>query len=373
MATSSPSPPDADDMISIRVKSVVGRHPPFILRLSLSRDTLGSLKQAIHAETTIPASSQTLFHVGQTLRLDARTRLSESLQGDSTVFLVVRHADGRPGSGPRWSAGTTAAGAAAASSGESKNVASSASAASAASTSTSASASDPDTCRICFDGDSADSGPRRLFSPCLCSGSMSSVHVECLNAWRRASNNNTSYYACDQCRYKYRFQRTWWAEFTERADVQNAAVALIFLVAVLIAGIPMRLFSGYLHHYFCRLIEWSPPWHSPDYLYADAADAATEDSGVFVGALDHVVAGSAVVGLCGFALGEYRRIQMAASPWQSLLFFLAWASTNGPKIMRLLVLFGGAYGIFQLSVTVRHGARVLLQRLGETVLSVRRD
>ena len=128
MATSSPSSPDADDMISIRVKSVVGRHPPFIVRLSLSRDTLGSLKQAIHAETTFPASSQTLVHVGQTLRLDARTRLSESLQGDSTVFLVVRHADGRPGSGPRWSAGTAAEGAA--SSGESKNDASSASAAS---------------------------------------------------------------------------------------------------------------------------------------------------------------------------------------------------------------------------------------------------
>jgi hypothetical protein len=365
MATSSPSSPDADDMISIRVKSVVGRHPPFIVRLSLSRDTLGSLKQAIHAETTFPASSQTLVHVGQTLRLDARTRLSESLQGDSTVFLVVRHADGRPGSGPRWSAGTAAEGAA--SSGESKNDASSASAASVTPTSTTA--SDPDTCRICFDGDSADSGPRRLFSPCLCSGSMSSVHVECLNAWRRASNNSTSYYACDQCRYKYRFQRTWWAELTERADVQNAAVALIFLVAVLIAGIP----AGYFHHYFCRLIEWSPPWHSPDYLYADAAAAATEDKGMFVGALDHVVAGSAVVGLCGFALGEYRRIQLAASPWQSLLFFLAWASTNGPKIMRLLVLFGGAFGIFQLSVTVRYGARVLLQRLGETVLSVRRD
>jgi len=68
-------------------------------------------------------------------------------------------------------------------------------------------------CRICFGGvnDVIESG--KLISPCKCKGSMKYVHVNCLNEWRLASANNTSYYQCDQCKYKYHFQRTKLANF----------------------------------------------------------------------------------------------------------------------------------------------------------------
>jgi len=68
-------------------------------------------------------------------------------------------------------------------------------------------------CRICFGGvnDIIESG--KLISPCKCKGSMKYVHVNCLNEWRLASANNSSYYQCDQCKYKYHFQRTKLAKF----------------------------------------------------------------------------------------------------------------------------------------------------------------
>ena len=44
---------------------------------------------------------------------------------------------------------------------------------------------EPPQCRICFAG-AEDATRGRLFSPCLCRGSMSHVHVECLNRWRPA-------------------------------------------------------------------------------------------------------------------------------------------------------------------------------------------
>ncbi|OUM68137.1 hypothetical protein PIROE2DRAFT_19919 [Piromyces sp. E2] len=68
-------------------------------------------------------------------------------------------------------------------------------------------------CRICFGGvnDVLESG--KLISPCKCKGSMKYVHVNCLNEWRLTSANKSSYYQCDQCKYKYHFQRTKFASF----------------------------------------------------------------------------------------------------------------------------------------------------------------
>ena len=63
---------------------------------------------------------------------------------------------------------------------------------------------DAATCRICYAGDEAG----RLFSPCLCRGSMAHVHVDCLNEWRKQSVNPRSLYTCDACGYSYRIQRT---------------------------------------------------------------------------------------------------------------------------------------------------------------------
>ena len=51
----------------------------------------------------------------------------------------------------------------------------------------------------------------RLISPCRCRGTMKFVHLQCLNSWRYASPNRRSVYQCDQCGYKYHFNRTQYA------------------------------------------------------------------------------------------------------------------------------------------------------------------
>src|SRR5271155_5297676 len=53
----------------------------------------------------------------------------------------------------------------------------------------------------------------RLISPCRCRGTMKFVHLSCLNSWRYASPNARSVYQCDQCGYKYNFNRTQYAAF----------------------------------------------------------------------------------------------------------------------------------------------------------------
>ncbi|KAG8864932.1 hypothetical protein FRB96_003519 [Tulasnella sp. 330] len=63
-------------------------------------------------------------------------------------------------------------------------------------------------CRICLGGDEEQAELGRLFRPCRCRGSMKYVHVSCLNEWRKAAQSSTSYWACDQCKYKYNLART---------------------------------------------------------------------------------------------------------------------------------------------------------------------
>jgi len=61
-------------------------------------------------------------------------------------------------------------------------------------------------CRICFDGPDPDLG--RLIRPCLCSGTVSHVHLACLQRWRNTSANASAFFVCPQCHYHYRFART---------------------------------------------------------------------------------------------------------------------------------------------------------------------
>ena len=59
-------------------------------------------------------------------------------------------------------------------------------------------------CRIC--GSSEANINNRLFSPCLCRGSMKYIHEECLYTWRLLSVKTTSKYQCEQCKYYYHLQ-----------------------------------------------------------------------------------------------------------------------------------------------------------------------
>eukprot|EP00908_Phaeocystis_cordata_P013297 Transcript_24345.p2 GENE.Transcript_24345~~Transcript_24345.p2 ORF type:complete len:240 (-),score=39.95 Transcript_24345:247-894(-) len=92
------------------------------------------------------------------------------------------------------------------------------------------------TCRICYAG--AEAG--RLFSPCLCSGTMAHVHVSCLSEWRKQSVNPRSLYTCDACGYSYRLQRTAVADAlqSERC-VWLASTLFVGLLVAVGAAVPV--------------------------------------------------------------------------------------------------------------------------------------
>lgn len=68
--------------------------------------------------------------------------------------------------------------------------------------------SDERQCRICLDGVEAEGELGRLISPCQCKGSMRYVHIKCLQKWRNTSTSQSAFFACQQCKYQYRFART---------------------------------------------------------------------------------------------------------------------------------------------------------------------
>lgn len=97
--------------------------------------------------------------------------------------------------------------------------------------------SDAPVCRICFggaeeqdlgvsssstgQGGSSETCLQRLISPCLCRGSVAKVHVQCLNTWRSVSRGSTSFFQCDQCKYKYRLKRARIAGLAENRCERN--------------------------------------------------------------------------------------------------------------------------------------------------------
>jgi len=86
------------------------------------------------------------------------------------------------------------------------------------------------------DVDGSSSQNRRLISPCLCSGTMKYVHLECLNQWRAAAPNARSLFRCDQCGYEYRVRRVRFASFLLSDWGAPSIAAAALACAVVAAG-----------------------------------------------------------------------------------------------------------------------------------------
>jgi len=74
-------------------------------------------------------------------------------------------------------------------------------------------------CRICQCTEEEAPENGRLFSPCLCRGTMRYVHHGCLHTWRKMSANASSNTQCDQCSYVYRVERRGLAKFVRVTGV----------------------------------------------------------------------------------------------------------------------------------------------------------
>ncbi|KZT30632.1 zf-C3HC4-domain-containing protein [Neolentinus lepideus HHB14362 ss-1] len=98
-------------------------------------------------------------------------------------------------------------------------------------------------CRICLDGPDLSLG--RLIRPCQCRGSISYVHVKCLQRWRNSSE--TAFFACPQCKYRYHFARTRVSGLATNPVVVGAVSTMLFTILVLC--------SSFITTYFLSSLE----------------------------------------------------------------------------------------------------------------------
>ncbi|KAH9487014.1 E3 ubiquitin-protein ligase MARCHF8 [Psilocybe cubensis] len=91
-------------------------------------------------------------------------------------------------------------------------------------------------CRICLDGVDAEPELGRLIRPCLCKGSISYVHVKCLEQWRKTSSSQSAFFACPQCHYEYRFARTQIVGLAANPIIVGGISGLLFTIIVMMAS-----------------------------------------------------------------------------------------------------------------------------------------
>ncbi|KAF9462137.1 hypothetical protein BDZ94DRAFT_1166369 [Collybia nuda] len=99
-------------------------------------------------------------------------------------------------------------------------------------------------CRICLDGQGSEDELGRLIRPCLCKGSISYVHIKCLQTWRTTSASNSAFFACPQCRYQYRFTRTRFAGIATNPVIVGGLSGLIFTTIVMLASFVTTFFMA---------------------------------------------------------------------------------------------------------------------------------
>ena len=89
-------------------------------------------------------------------------------------------------------------------------------------------------CRICLLTEQDDPS-KKLIRPCLCTGSQSYVHVECLNSWRATSPKAS--YTCGVCKYNYDIRRSSLSKWIISDGFSNIVTSIILFGIDIILGI----------------------------------------------------------------------------------------------------------------------------------------
>ncbi|KAK3240705.1 hypothetical protein CYMTET_49484 [Cymbomonas tetramitiformis] len=214
-------------------------------------------------------------------------------------------------------------------------------------------------CRICHTGENSDMG--RLFSPCLCRGTVGKVHLQCLNSWRRLSSNPHSYYRCDQCLYDYNLQRADFATVIESPTVVTSVTLILLVVLVVLSPVVFHFLGLDLAEHFTQLVKWTPQWKGW-VLYAPRV----------VAALDWLLCGCVVVGFSSFVIlnvHNYRR-----DPQQFYRYvgpgILCYFAQYGAPILRVFVALGFGASYQHLYHWLHETAKQLCMKFGEIVLEV---
>ncbi|KAJ7596976.1 hypothetical protein C8J56DRAFT_918812 [Mycena floridula] len=115
-------------------------------------------------------------------------------------------------------------------------------------------------CRICLDGSpESEQELGRLIRPCLCRGSISLVHVKCLQRWRNTSASNSAFFSCPQCLYRYRFARTKALGLATNPGVLGVFSTILFVLITLI--------SSWITTYFMSAFETTSTGYHDGFLW----------------------------------------------------------------------------------------------------------
>lgn len=122
-------------------------------------------------------------------------------------------------------------------------------------------------CRICLDGLPAERELGRLIRPCLCKGSISYVHIKCLQRWRTTASSNSAFFSCPQCHYRYRFTRTRVAGIATNPVIVGGLSGIIFTCIVMLAS--------FITTFFLSAFEEPTYYYSP-FIYVSPLDLAQD-------------------------------------------------------------------------------------------------
>lgn len=129
-------------------------------------------------------------------------------------------------------------------------------------------------CRICLDGSEAEHEMGRLIRPCLCKGSISYVHVKCLQKWRNTSSSRSAFFSCPQCHYQYHFARTRIVGLASNPVLVGGLSGLFFTAIVMLASYITTYFMSAFEESTTSHYAWSFFYVSPFEVAQDLVVAA---------------------------------------------------------------------------------------------------
>lgn len=254
-----------------------------------------------------------------------------------------------------------------------------------------------------------ESPESRLFRPCKCSGSVSYVHISCLNQWRATSTD--AFYQCSICKYRYQIERTFLAEFLMKENSIVILCIVMILVAVILSGALLNQSVKYLGSnnivladIILQHLEVQPIWKSPvcqqfsintiihniyvmykhDYnlmvkayiqlvFYTSVLWFWLACLPLFARVIDILLIGTAVVACLGFSLYVYHELLLLRFGDQRMMMHVGmvagwFASLGNRAFARMTLLIGCVIAFRQVYNSMQVAARQFSSWLGDRIL-----
>lgn len=255
------------------------------------------------------------------------------------------------------------------------------------------------TCRIC-QMTAQESSPNDVFiRPCKCSGTLSHVHISCLNEWRATSS--TAAFKCYVCGYTYRIERTTLSRFLMSENGTHVISVILIASATLCMGVggiylANQLFRVDVCWEICQLAQWHTWWRDCSFYrlpsrveiffsfwtellfqqHIDTIRAMFLCHATTVLVIEVLLVGCALLGVIGmglFVLNEgydiYQAFGHGQQDWQYLVGIGFWAVSLGSTgAGRLSIWLGFAMACRAAYFKIRTVGKKVAQIIGENIL-----